>query len=102
MPRRPRFEIRIRFNTCNDYTQLIEPIIINKESDNQFFIKAVCVICNKFKTKYLNKEQIRLLPDELKSAPDDSTFNNTVVRNRVEIPLLTLIPLIASGRSNMD
>ena len=90
MPRRPRFEIRIRCNTCNDYMQSIEPFIINKKPGYLFFIKAVCVICNKFKTKYLNKEQIRLLPDEIKSAPDDSDFNNIVVRNREEIPLLTL------------
>ena len=101
MPRRPKFKIRIRCNTCNDYTQSIEPIIINKESGNLFYIKAVCAICNKFKTKYLNKKQIRLLPDEIKSAPDDSAFNNTVIRNREEIPLLTLIPLIVSNRSNM-
>ena len=102
MPRRPKLEIRIRSNTCKDYTQLLEPIIRNKEPGNLFYIKAVCTIWYKFKTKYLNKEQIRLLPDQMKYAPDDSTFNNTLVRNRKEIPLLTLIPLIAIDRSNMD
>ena len=99
MPIRRKFEIRVHCNTCKVYTQSIEPIIIDKESGNQFYIKAVCSICNNFKAKYLNREQIRLLPDEMKSAPDDSTFNNTVVRNKEVIPLLFLIPLILSGIS---
>ena len=64
MPRRPNNEIRLRYNTCREFTQSINPIIIKKEKNNRFHIKAECSICNKFKTKYLNIEQEKLLPDE--------------------------------------
>ena len=63
MPRRQNLETRICCNICNDYTQSIEPVIIKTESVNRFHFKAVCAICNKFKTKYLNIEQFKAIPD---------------------------------------
>ena len=97
MPRRPNLEIRLRCKTCKEFTQSINPIIIKKETNNRFYIKAVCLICNKFKTKYLNIEQINLLPDEIRNAPDNTTFTDTIERNGGIIPLLSLIGAIAAG-----
>ena len=96
MPRRPNLEIRLRCKTCKEFTQSINPIIIKKKTNNPFYIKAVCLICNKFKTKYLNVEQINLLPDEIRNAPDYTTFRDTIERNVKIIPLLLLIGAIAA------
>ena len=97
MPRRPNYEIRLRCKNCKQFTQSINPIIIKKEPNNRFHIKAVCSICNKFKTKYLKIEQVNLLPDEIKNAPDNSTFTDTIVRNGGILPLLPLIGAIEAG-----
>ena len=101
MPRQPNLEIRLKCNNCKDFTQTINPIIINKLTKNRYHIKAVCSICNKFKTKFLNKEQIKLLPVELKQAGNNTTFNNTIERNGGIIPLLPLIGAIAMGISTL-
>ena len=97
MPRKPNNEIRLRCNTCKEFTQSINPIIIKKDKNNRFHIKAVCSICNKFKTKYLNIEQVKLLPDEIKNAPDNTTFTDNIVRNGGILPLLFLIGVIVAG-----
>ena len=97
MPRRPNNEIRLRCNTCKEFTQSISPIIIKKEKNNWFHIKAVCSICNKFKTKYWNIEQVKLLPDEIKNAHDNTTFTDNIVRNGGILPFLPLIKAIAAG-----
>ena len=97
MPRRPNVEIRLRCKTCKEFTQSINPIIIKKEINNPFYIKAVYLICNTFKTKYLNIEQINLLPDEIWNAPDNTTFTNTIERNGGIIPLLDLLGAIPAG-----
>ena len=81
MPRRPNNEIRLQCNTCKEFTQSINPIIIIMEKNNRFHIKAVCSICNQFKTKYLNIEQVKLLPDEINNAPDNTTFTDNIVKN---------------------
>ena len=99
MPRQPNLEIRLKCNNCKDFTQTINPIIINKLTENRYHIKAVCSICNKFKTKFLNKKQIRLLPVEIKQAGNNTTFNNTIERNGGIIPLIPLIGAIAMGIS---
>ena len=52
MPRRPNNQTHIHYNTCKNYRQCIEPVDIIK----------VCIICNKFKVKYLNLEQVKALP----------------------------------------
>ena len=65
MPRKPNSEICLKCANCKDYTQTIGPIIISKLTENRYHIKAVCSICNKFKSKFLNKEQIMLLPNEI-------------------------------------
>ena len=96
MPRRPNNKIRLRCNTCKEFTQSINPIIIKKQKNNRFHIKAVCLICNKFTTKYLNIEQVKLLPDEIKNAPDNTTFTDTIERNGGIFPLLPLIGAIAA------
>ena len=72
MPRGLNYENRIRCKTCKNYTQSIEPVDIKNESGNRFYFKAVCVICNKFKTKYLNLEQVKAVPNEIISSVDGS------------------------------
>ena len=97
MARRPNNEIRLRCNTCIEFTQSINPIIIKKETNNRLHIKAVCSICNKFKTKYLNIEQVKLLPNEVKNAPDNTTFTDNIIKEGKALPLLALIPAIIAG-----
>ena len=57
----------------------------------------MCSIANKLKTKYLNIKQVNLLPDEIRNAPDNTTFTNSIERNGGSIPLLPLIWAIAAG-----
>ena len=97
MPRIANHEIRLRCNTCKEFTQSINPIIIKKDTKNRFHIKAVCLICNKFTTKYLNIEQVNLLPDKIRNAPDNTTFTDIIERNGGIIPLYPLIGAIAAG-----
>ena len=40
----------------------------------------MCVICNKFKNKYLNLDQVKALPNEIGDSDDGSTFTNTIIR----------------------
>ena len=77
MPRKPSLEIRLRCNKCKEYTKTTNPIII-KKAGNRFHIKAVCSVCNKYKNKYLNIEQVNLLPDEIKQASDNTTFTDNI------------------------
>ena len=70
-------EIRLKCGSCKDYTQTINPIIITKLIENRYHIKAVCLICNKFKSKFLNKEQIMLLPKEIQQSTNNTTFTTT-------------------------
>ena len=59
----------------------------------------MCSVCNKYKNKYLNIEQVNLLPDEIKQALDNTTFTNNVINKGNALPLLTLIPAIFAGIS---
>ena len=59
----------------------------------------MCSICNKFKTKFLNLEQVKLLPDETKNSVDDSTFTNTIERNNAILPIIPLIMAVTAGIS---
>ena len=99
MPKQPNLEIRSKCLKCKDFTQTIGLIIISKLIKNRYHIKAVCSICNKFKSKFLNKEQIKLLPNEIQRAADNTTFDNTIERNGEIIPLIPLIDAIAAGIS---
>ena len=74
MPRRQNNETHIRCSTFKNYTQSIEPVVFKRDLGNRFHFKAVCVICNKFKTKYLNLEQVKALPDEIMDSDDGSIF----------------------------
>ena len=96
MPRLHNSEIRLKCTSCKDYTQTIYPIIITKFTVNRYHIKAVCSICNKFKSKFLNKEQIMLLTNEIQQASDYTTFTNTIERNGGLVPIIPLIGAIAS------
>ena len=78
MPRKQSSDVRLYCLKCKDYTQSIEPIIIKKDVGSRFHIKAMCSICNKFKTKFLSLEQVKLLPKEVRESEDGSTFNNNV------------------------
>ena len=84
---------------CKDFTQTIGPIIISKLIKNRYHIKVQCSICNKFKSKFLNQEQINFLPDEIKNSLDNSTFNDTIIRDGKALPLLALIPLVIASIS---
>ena len=101
MPRRPNNLTQIRCNICKNYTQCIEPVNIRKESGNRFHFKAVCIICNKFKVKYLNLEQVNALPIEIRDSDDGSTFTNTIIRNNKIILIISLIEPIAMGISTL-
>ena len=99
MPRKQSLEVRLYCLKCKYYTQSIKPIIINKDVGSRFHIKAMCSICNKFKTKFLNLKQVKLLPDVIKHSVDGSTFTNTIERNGGLIPIIPLIAAIAAGVS---
>ena len=62
----------------------------------------MCVICNKFKIKYLNLEQVKALPDEIRDSEDGSTFTNTIVRNDKIPPIIPLFGAIAIGISTLS
>ena len=66
---------------------------------NRYRIKAIISICNKFKSKFLNKEQIKLLPNEIQQATNNTTFTNTIERNGGLLPIIPLICAIAAGIS---
>ena len=99
MPRKETLEVRLYCLKCKDFTQSIGPIIVSKLIKNRYHIKAQCSICNKFKSKFLNHEQINLLPDEIKNSPNNSTFKDTILRNGKALPLLALISLVIAGIS---
>ena len=99
MPRQKSSEVRLYCLKCKDYTQFKEHIIIKKDVGSRFHIKAMCSICNKFKTKFLNLEQVKLLPKEIRESEDGSTFNNNVTIDGKALPLLALIPLVIAGIS---
>ena len=54
----------------------------------------MCYICNKFKTIFLNTEQIKLLQNEIRESEDGSNFTNNVTIDRNALPLLALVPMI--------
>ena len=62
----------------------------------------MCSICHKFKTKFFNKEQITLLPKEIRESENGSNFNNNVTIKGTAIPLLALIPLVIAGISALS
>ena len=99
MPRARNLDVRLYCINCKEYTQSISPISIIKVATNRFHIKAMCFICNKLKTNFLNKEQIKLLPKEIRESEDGLNFNNNVTIEGTAIPLLALIPLVISGIS---
>ena len=99
MARKENLEVRLYCLKCKDFTQSIGPIIVTKLIKNRYHIKARCLICNKFKSKFLNHEHINLLPDEIKNSPENSTFNNDIIRDGKALPLLALIPLVIAGIS---
>ena len=99
MPRKQSSDVRLYCLKCKDYTQSIEHIIIKNDVGSRFHIKAMCSICNKFKTKFLNLEQVKLLPKEIRESEDGSIFTNTIERNGGIIPLIHLIGDIAAGIS---
>ena len=99
MTRTRHLDFRLYCINCKDYTQSINPISIIKVEKNRFHIKAMCFICHKFKTKFVNKEQIKLLPKEICESEDGSNFNNNVTIEGTAIPLLALIPLVIAGIS---
>ena len=99
MPKKYSSEIGLYCVKCKDYTQSIEPIVVKKEESNRYHIKALCLICNKFKTKFLNLDQVKLLPNEIRESENGLTFKNTIIRDGKALPLLALIPLIIAGIS---
>ena len=101
MPRRPNNQTQIRCNTCKNYTQCIEPVDIRKESGNRFHFKAVCIICSKFKVKYLNLEQVKAVLIEIRDSDNGSIFTNTIIRNDEIIPIIHLIEPIAMEISTL-
>ena len=61
MPKTINVKVKLYFINCKENTQnksLISIIIVAK---NRFYIKAMCFIWNKVKTKFLNKNKVKLL-----------------------------------------
>ena len=102
MPRLRSTEIKLKCSYCNELTQTKQPIIIKKETGNKYHIKAYCAICNKQKNKYLNMAQIELLTNEIKNAPDNTSYNNFIIMNGGSLPLLNTLGAILSGKPNID
>ena len=65
----------------------MKPIVCTKEINNRNHIKALCPICNKFKTKFLNLEQVKLLPNKISESENGSTFKNIIIRDKKALPL---------------
>ena len=59
----------------------------------------MCVICNKFKVKYLNLKQVKALPNKIRDSYDGSIFTNTIIRNNEILPIIHWIGTIAMGIS---
>ena len=59
----------------------------------------MCSICNKYMTKFLNLEQVKLLQNEIKISVEGSTFTNTIERNGGILPIIPLIAAVAAGIS---
>ena len=98
MVRNTSNELRLKCNYCKEFTQSLGRIIFKKERGNRFHIRATCVICNKQKSKYLNKAQVDILPPELKDAEDNKTFvDNIETKTGGIIPILPVIAAIAAG-----
>ena len=66
---------------------------------SRYHMKAMCSICNKFKTKVLNLEHLKLLPKEIRESKDGSTFNNNVTIEGKVLQLFALVPMIIAGIS---
>ena len=99
MPRKQSPDVRLYCYKCNNYTQSIELIVIKKDVSNRLHIKAMCLICYKFKTKFLNLEQVKLLPNEIKNSVDNLTFTNNIKRNGGILLIISLIATVAAGIS---
>ena len=74
MPRAQNTDVKILCKKCNKYTLSIEPVEIKKSIGNRYHIKMACNICGTMKSKFMNKTQINLLPDEIKNAVDNTIF----------------------------
>ena len=98
MPRSANKETRLMCNHCKDLTPSINPIIIIKESDKIYRMSAYCGKCKNYKpAKILNPTQIKLLPQEIKSATFMKVFVNQIEREGGAIPFGLLIPLITGA-----
>ena len=69
-------DVRLNCINCKEYTQSICLISIIKVETYRFYILAMCYICNKFKTKCLNKKRNKLLPKGIREFENGSNFNN--------------------------
>ena len=91
-------ELRLRCFYCKDYTQSISPVIIKKEKGNRIHIRATCIICNKQKSKYLNKYQVDVLPDKIRDSEDNTTFvDNIKAKTGGIVPVIPIIAAICAG-----
>ena len=101
MGRKQSTILGIRCKYCKDFTQSIEPIEIAKKSGKRYHIKCYCFICKESKSKFLNKEQVKLLPAELLNAADN-TNHKEIIREGQALPFLTLLPHIINGISALS
>lgn len=60
---------------------------------------GTCAVCGGVKSKFLNADEVRLLPPEALAAPAGTTFDNALERDGGVLPLLPLLGAIAAGVS---
>jgi hypothetical protein len=99
MPRKSNSDVGISCNYCGEHTQSIEPIIIKRTDENRYYVKSKCIICEKMKNKFLNKKQIKLLPDDIRNIEIGKEVTNNIVKEGKLLPLIPLLGAIFAGVS---
>ena len=86
-------ETRLKCKRCHQFTQTTEPIRIHKFNKDKFQFTGTCYICNCLKSKNMNREQISILPDEIKNSIIGSKFVDTYIKDGCITPVL-LTPIL--------
>ena len=89
----------LKCSRCKAITETKEPICFSRSGNNKYHITGTCVICNKLKSKVMNKHQRMCLPEEIIKMQIGSRITNNIERNGGILPIIPLIGAIAAGIS---